>query len=188
MNSSDVLVYRANASWWSRVTRRLAGTVGAFGFAGALLLAECEPTASAPPPGPALEAKPVEAPCTYRDTFGDPRSGGRVHLGVDIMAAQGNDLYAAVDGTITKVYVASQDLLAGNGVRITQPDGTYFFYAHMLRVAPNITVGTRVTAGQLVGYVGMTGNAGTPHLHFEIHPQGGAAINPYPIVKYYGAC
>lgn len=111
-----------------------------------------------------------------------------MHLGVDINAAEGNDLYAVVTGTITKVYVDSAGSLAGNGLRITQPDGTYFFYAHLLRLAPGIQVGTNVTAGQLVGFVGQTGNAGTPHLHLEIHPQGGAAINPYPIVQHYGAC
>jgi murein DD-endopeptidase MepM/ murein hydrolase activator NlpD len=189
MKTSRVAVSPPPRTWWDRAARRLAGTVGAFGIAGALLLADCDPPPPpSAPPGPALAAKPVEAPCWYRDTFGAPRSGGRVHLGVDINAAEGNDLYAVVTGTITKVYVDSAGSLAGNGLRITQPDGTYFFYAHLLRLAPGIQVGTNVTAGQLVGFVGQTGNAGTPHLHLEIHPQGGAAINPYPIVQHYGAC
>lgn len=179
--------------WWRRTTQTLMGAVGAFGLSGALLLGPCEPPAPPPPPPPpgssvVLEAKPVEGPCTYRDTYGAPRSGGRVHLGVDISAAEGNDLYAVVDGEISKTYTEGVDSLAGNGLRIRQPDGTFFFYAHLLALAPGIKVGTQVSAGQLVGYVGQTGNAGGPHLHLEIHPQGGAAINPYPIVHYYGAC
>jgi murein DD-endopeptidase MepM/ murein hydrolase activator NlpD len=68
------------------------------------------------------------------------------------------------------------------------PDGTYFFYAHLSRLAPGIQVGTPVTAGQVVGYVGKTGNTAVPHLHLEIHPGGGSAVNPYPIVKAIGAC
>ena len=67
-------------------------------------------------------------------------------------------------------------------------DGTYFFYAHLKSLAPGMQVGTQVTAGQLVGWVGKTGNAGIPHLHLEIHPGGGSAINPYPVVKAFGAC
>ncbi len=116
-----------------RACRRLSATVGAFGMTGALMFGPCAPTA---PSGIVLQAKPVEAPCTYRDTYGDPRSGGRVHLGVDIMAAEGNDLYAVVSGVVTKVY--SDYSLAGNGLRIAQPDGTYFFYAHLLRLAPGM--------------------------------------------------
>lgn len=165
-----------------RACRRLSASVGAFGMAGALMFGQCAPTS----PSIVLQAKPVEAPCTYRDTYGAPRSGGRTHLGVDIMAAEGNRLYAVVSGVVSKVY--SDYSLAGNGLRIAQPDGTYFFYAHLLRLAPGIAVGSTVQAGQLVGYVGQTGNAGVPHLHLEIHPQGGAAVNPYPIVRAIGAC
>ncbi len=166
-----------------RAFRRLSASVGAFGVAGALTLGQCTPTN---PSGIHLQAKPVEAPCTYRDTYGAARSGGRTHEGVDIMAAQGNDLYAVVSGVVSRVY--SEYNLAGNGLRIAQPDGTYFFYAHLLRLAPGITVGTQVQAGQLVGYVGQTGNAGVPHLHLEVHPQGGASVNPYPIVNEIGGC
>ena len=135
-----------------------------------------------------LEAKPVQGPCYYGDTWTAARGNGRVHLGVDIAAKEGNAVYAVVAGTVTKVYSPATDALAGNGLRITRPDGTYVFYAHLSALADGIAVGTAVTAGQLVGYVGKTGNAGVPHLHLEVHPGGGSAINPYPVVKAIGAC
>ena len=86
------------------------------------------------------------------------------------------------------MYVDAPGSLSGNGLKLRRPDGTYVFYAHLTALAPGIELGVPVTAGQLIGTVGMTGNAATPHLHFEIHPQGGAAINPYPIVKAMGGC
>ena len=67
-------------------------------------------------------------------------------------------------------------------------DGTYFFYAHLDTFAEGIAEGVAVTAGQVIGTVGSTGNAGTAHLHFEVHPGGGAAVNPYPIIKAVDAC
>ncbi|MBA3287596.1 MAG: peptidoglycan-binding protein [Acidimicrobiia bacterium] len=135
-----------------------------------------------------IDAKPVEAPCWYGDTWLAPRGGGRVHLGVDILAARGNSVYAVVDGTVTQIYRDFPGSLAGNGVKITKADGTYFFYAHFDRIRRGIGVGSRVGAGQQVGTIGSTGNTVTPHLHFEVHPNGGSAVNPYPIVKARGAC
>ena len=151
------------------------------------LSAAAEPE-SAPSVSVALEARPVQGPCNYRDTFNAARSNGRVHLGTDIVAAEGNALYAVTTGTVTKVYADAPGSLSGNGLRIARPDGTYFFYAHLSALAPGIAAGTAVSAGQLVGYVGQTGNAGTPHLHLEVHPGGGAAVNPYPIIRAFGAC
>jgi peptidoglycan hydrolase-like protein with peptidoglycan-binding domain len=135
-----------------------------------------------------LEAKPVQGPCYYGDSWLAARSVGRVHLGVDILAAEGNQVFAVAAGTVTKLYSPEHDPLTGNGLRITRADGTYFFYGHMSALAPGIAVGTPVSAGQLVGYVGHTGNAGVNHLHLEIHPGGGSAVNPYPLVKAFGAC
>jgi peptidoglycan hydrolase-like protein with peptidoglycan-binding domain len=156
--------------------------------AAALGLGATAAPAPAPVPSVALEAKPVQGPCYYGDTWTAARGNGRVHLGVDIAAKEGNQLYAVISGTVTKLYSPATDSLAGNGLRITRADGTYVFYAHLSSLAPGIGVGTAVTAGQLVGYVGKTGNAGVPHLHLEVHPGGGSAVNPYPMVKAIGAC
>ena len=136
----------------------------------------------------ALDAFPVQGMCGFSDSWHADRSGGRLHLGVDIIAKEGKLLYAVADGTITKTYIDRPGSLAGNGIRLTKEDGTYFFYAHLSAFADGIEVGTEVAAGQVIGYVGNTGNSGTPHLHFEVHPDGGAAVNPYPIVKAIDGC
>ncbi|MGA0397609.1 MAG: peptidoglycan-binding protein, partial [Ilumatobacteraceae bacterium] len=151
------------------------------------LSAEVAP-ADSPVANISLAAFPIQGMCGYSDTWHAERSGGRVHLGVDIIASEGKLIYAVADGTITKVYTDRPGSLAGNGLRLTMDDGTYFFYAHLLSFADGIEVGTKVVAGQVIGKNGNTGNSGTPHLHFEIHPDGGAAINPYPIVKAIDGC
>ncbi len=129
---------------------------------------------------------PVQGPCNFSDTWLAPRSGGRQHLGVDVMAGKGQALYAVVDGTISQITIGGA--LSGNALRVTQSDGTYFFYAHLDSFAPGIAVGTPVRAGQVIGYVGSTGNVGTPHLHFEVHPFGGDAVSPYSVIKVVDAC
>jgi murein DD-endopeptidase MepM/ murein hydrolase activator NlpD len=140
------------------------------------------------PPAIQLSVFPVQGVCSFENTWHAPRGGGRLHLGVDIIAAEGNLQYAVVDGTITKLYTAGTDKLSGNGIRLTAADGTYFFYGHMSRLADGITVGTKVKAGQVVGYTGHTGDTNTPHLHFEVHPGGGEAIDPTPIVAAVNGC
>lgn len=131
---------------------------------------------------------PVQGQCWFADTWQAPRSGGRLHEGVDIIAKAGLSIYAVDDGTLSKQFWDAPGSLAGNGWRLLRPDGTYFFYAHLSAFAPGLKVGSSVKAGQIIGYVGMTGNAGAPHLHFEVHPKGGAPINPYPAVKATDAC
>ncbi len=111
-----------------------------------------------------------------------------MHLGTDIIAAEGNQLYAVATGTITQTYADAPGSRSGNALKLARADGTYFYYGHLAAIAPGIGVGTSVTAGQLVGYLGRTGNAGTPHLHLEVHPGGGAAVNPSPIIGAIGAC
>lgn len=131
---------------------------------------------------------PVQGVCFFVDTWGAPRSGGRQHQGVDIIAKTGKAVYAVDAGTLTKQYLDTPGSLSGNGWRLTRADGTYFFYAHFSRFADGLRVGSTVKAGQIIGYVGMTGNAGAPHLHFEVHPGGGAPVNPTPVVKVVDGC
>jgi peptidoglycan hydrolase-like protein with peptidoglycan-binding domain len=139
-------------------------------------------------PAVSIAVFPVQGACNFEDTWHAPRGNGRLHLGVDVIAPEGKLIYAVVDGTITKTYSSANDKLAGNGVRLTAADGTYFFYGHFQRVADGISVGTKVKAGQVIGYNGKSGATNTPHLHFEVHPRAGEAINPFPIVKAVDAC
>ena len=136
---------------------------------------------------PQISVFPSQGRCSFADTWQQSRPGGRQHEGVDIMGVKGLALYAVVDGTITKMYGADA-ALSGNALRLTASDGTYFFYAHLDSFAAGIAVGSVVKAGQIIGYMGATGNAGSPHLHFEVHPKGGAPVSPYPIVKAVDAC
>ena len=135
---------------------------------------------------PSLKVFPMQGRCNFSDTWGQARSGGRTHEGTDVIGAKGLALYAVVDGVIAKTYVGAVN--GGNAIRLTAPDGTYFYYAHLDSFAPGIAVGVPVRAGQIIGFSGDSGNAGTPHLHFEVHPRGGAAVNPYAILKAVDAC
>ena len=134
---------------------------------------------------PTLQAFPVQGRCGFTDSWQAPRPGGRHHEGVDIIGARGLAIYAVADGVITKLLTGGT--LSGNSIRLTIADGTYFFYAHLDGFAAGLTAGQSVRAGQIIGYLGSTG-ATSNHLHFEVHPKGGAAVNPYPIVKAVDAC
>lgn len=89
-----------------------------------------------------------------------------------------------VAGTLTvKTSVGDANAtLSGNLWRLTAPDGTYYVYGHLAGFAPGLTKGSVVYKGQLLGYVGDTGNPGPGnyHLHYELHPGGGAAVDPLP--------
>lgn len=126
---------------------------------------------------------PVRAPFSFVDTFGAPRSGFRKHEGTDIFAARGTPLYAVVDGVIEDKGVNG---LGGNKLWLRSPaDGWRYYYAHMSGYASGISNGTRVSKGQVIGYVGNTGNARTtpPHVHFEAHPPEQGATNPHAILQ-----
>lgn len=136
---------------------------------------------------PEIKVFPSQGRCSFVDSWQWERSGGRRHEGVDIMGPKGLALYAVLDGTITKMYGADSKL-SGNALRLTTADGTYFFYAHLDSFAAGIAIGSVVRAGQIIGYMGSTGDAGSSHLHFEVHPLGGPAVSPYPVVKAVDAC
>jgi LysM repeat protein len=153
------------------------------------------PTTAAPATKPAapvtsvsIDVFPVQGPCSFSDTYAAPRSGGRVHEGVDVIAKAGQWVYAVKAGTLTKKYLNAPGSLSGNGWRLTAGDGTYFFYAHLSAFATGLAVGSPVAAGQIIGQIGMTGAAPIPHLHFEVHPGGGASIDPTAVVKAVDGC
>lgn len=129
---------------------------------------------------------PVGEPYTFGDSWGYPRMTGTEyehgHQGVDIMAPMGTPLYAAERGIVTRLGV---DVLGGTKLWLKGASGAYYYYAHLSSYADGLTEGTVVAAGDLLGLVGDTGNArgGAPHLHFELHPGGGPAVNPYPLLR-----
>lgn len=128
-------------------------------------------------------AFPVKAPYSFVDTYGAPRAGYRRHQGVDIFAVSGTPVLAVVNGVVEEKGVNG---LGGNKLWIRSPgDNWRYYYAHLSGFAAGIGNGTRVKKGQVIGYVGNTGNARTtpPHLHFESHVPAGAATNPYPILR-----
>jgi murein DD-endopeptidase MepM/ murein hydrolase activator NlpD len=123
-----------------------------------------------PNPNGALQVCPVAGPNSFVDSFGWPRVG-HTHQGIDMISPAGTPVVAAHPGSVSQSSSSSGGLQA-----YVHGSGGYTFYAHLSSYGASGSVG----AGTVIGYVGSTGNAGsTNHLHFEWHPGGGAAVNPY---------
>jgi murein DD-endopeptidase MepM/ murein hydrolase activator NlpD len=122
----------------------------------------------------------------FIDSFGFPRMTGTPdehwHEGIDLFAPRGTPLVAAERGVIARMGTGR---LGGLKLWLIGESGSEWYYAHLDAFAPELTDGVVVDAGDLVGYVGNTGNAvGTPpHLHLQLHPNGGRPVNPYPLLK-----
>ena len=128
-------------------------------------------------------------PNQLTDTFTDARGADRVHDAIDIMAAEGTPVFAVADGSVEKLFDSVQ---GGLTLYQFEPSGRYvYYYAHLQRYAPGIVEKKTIRQGEVIGYVGYTGNANPegPHLHFAIlvlgpekHWSKGTAINPYPLL------
>jgi murein DD-endopeptidase MepM/ murein hydrolase activator NlpD len=125
---------------------------------------------------------PVKGGSTFINSWGYPRSGGtRTHKGTDMYGSQGygHPLVAVQDGYIKMKTVN----LGGIVVYLYDDAGYRYYYAHLQGYPSGQQDGQRVNKGQTIGYMGATGNAGGPHLHFGLYPNGGSAVNPYPTVR-----
>ena len=140
----------------------------------ALQLALANPPASLPVPVEGVR------PSAIRNSWGAPRESGRNHQGIDIFAKRGTPVRSTTEGLVVRL---GQNRLGGNVVWVMGPGRQTHYYAHLSHFGP-FEPGDRVIAGDIIGYVGDTGNArGTPHhLHYGVYQLGGAAINPFPLI------
>jgi murein DD-endopeptidase MepM/ murein hydrolase activator NlpD len=114
----------------------------------------------------------------FSDDWGQPRSGGRPHQGTDVFAPQGTPVVAVGAGSVSY----GSDPTGGGNTASVSANGNTYNYLHLSGFAGDAR---SVAQGEVIGYVGQTGNAVGPHLHIEIHPGGGAGINPYPTLSQY---
>jgi murein DD-endopeptidase MepM/ murein hydrolase activator NlpD len=138
---------------------------------------------TSPPPQPSSDggACPVAGAVSFTDSWGAPRSGGRSHKGVDMIAARGTPIVSIYSGKIKRFSTSS---LGGKSIYFVSDAGDMYYYAHLDDFA-DVGTGQQVSAGTVIGYNGSSGNAPDylPHLHFEYHPGGGSAVNPYSLVR-----
>jgi murein DD-endopeptidase MepM/ murein hydrolase activator NlpD len=126
---------------------------------------------------------PVYGKHTFSDDWGAPRADTGFHEGNDIFAAAGTPAVAVCDGSLNRVGTLP---ISGNRLWVKcAKGGDSFFYAHLSAFASDTHSGAKVTSGQVVGFVGSTGDAEQtpPHLHFEVHPGDGKAVDPYPFLR-----
>ncbi|PWB24194.1 endopeptidase [Stenotrophomonas sp. SPM] len=146
-------------------------------------------SASDAPTGLLLPVQGIQA-SQLRDTFTDARSEGRVHDAIDIMADAGTPVLAVADGTVEKLFDSER---GGLTIYQFEPSGRWcYYYAHLQRYADGLAEKQVIKRGEVIGYVGSTGNASAdaPHLHFEVHVLGpekqwwkGESINPFPLLQ-----
>lgn len=118
---------------------------------------------------------PVPGRIKFRDSWHEPRSGNRVHEGVDLVGLRGQPVVAPVDGVVSHRW----DSIGGWSFDLVAPDGDYWFGTHLSGLGKS----GEVEAGDVIGFLGDTGNAKGVHLHFEYHPGGREnPVNAYPIV------
>jgi peptidoglycan LD-endopeptidase LytH len=123
----------------------------------------------------AISICPVQGPVSFVDSFGWPRPGGRTHQGIDMIAPYGTPVVATHAGNA----VRAPNSLGGNAVILYHSGSSdWTYYAHFSSYGAAGQVG----AGTVIGYVGSTGDTNVNHLHFEYHPGGGAAVDPYQML------
>jgi len=168
-------------------------------FSLSILLTACQPPPSGEPAGwkspylywqlkKAELIRPVEIPVQgvtarqIQDTWGGARSEGRKHEGTDIFAQRGTPVVSTTQGIVRKI---GTNNLGGKVIWITGPNLSQHYYAHLDDYAEHIQEGDWVEAGEIIAYVGNTGNAKNtpPHLHYGIYLSGEGATNPYPYLK-----
>ena len=147
------------------------------------------PPASVAAPGGLGMPLPALRPEQLQDTYAQTRGSDRQHEALDIMAAAGTPVLAVADGHIEKLFTSVQ---GGLTVYQFEPTGRYaYYYAHLQGYAAGLAEGQQVRRGEVIGYVGSTGNANpaAPHLHFAVFALGperqwwkGTPLNPYPLL------
>ena len=137
-------------------------------------LVTAEPSGPLPVPVESVEPEDLS------DTWRDSRSGGRTHEGIDIFAARRRPVLSATEGILIR---RGENPLGGRTVTILGPGGWRHYYAHLQQYGGQ-SEGDWVRAGEVIGFVGTTGNAppGAPHLHYGIYT-GSGPINPYPLLQ-----
>ena len=206
-----LLLLLANVGWWLLGDeRRTPWQRSPTPAAAAVATAPASPTPSPEPPSPVAGAAAVDTPRTpattapqgllvpvqgvdrtqLSDTFGDARGDERLHEALDIMAPAGTPVLAVADGHVEKLFDSER---GGLTVYQFEPSGRWcYYYAHLQSYAPGLVEGAEVKRGQVLGYVGSTGNASpsAPHLHFAVFALGperqwwvGTPVNPYPLLS-----
>jgi murein DD-endopeptidase MepM/ murein hydrolase activator NlpD len=120
---------------------------------------------------------PIRGPIAYSRDFGAPRPGGHMHEGNDLFSPRGTENVAVVSGTIASRPWSGGGLV----VFLTGDDGNGYVYMHLLRLVGPVP--RHVEQGEVVALTGMSGNARGYHTHFEFHPGGGLAADPYPLIS-----